>query len=69
MSIDDLISKWESTAKYHRKCYRQTTAHDAELINGAKADLADEIVADLRKVKQGAPFAVDAWPNPDEQEE
>lgn len=53
MSIDDLIAKWESTAKHYRKCYRQTTVHDAELINGAKADLADEIVADLRKAKRG----------------
>ncbi len=54
MSIDDLITKWESTAKYHRKCYQQTTAHDAEIINSAKAEIADEIVADLRKVKRGA---------------
>jgi hypothetical protein len=27
MSIDDLIAKWESTAKYHRKCYMQTSQH------------------------------------------
>lgn len=53
MLIDDLIAKWESTAKYHRRCYQQTTAHDAELINSAKAEVADEIVADLRKVKRG----------------
>jgi hypothetical protein len=54
MSIDDLISKWESTAKYHRKCYLQTSSHDAEIIATAKAELADEIVADLRKAKRGA---------------
>jgi hypothetical protein len=54
MSIDDLIAKWESTAKYHRKCYQQTSEHDAEVINLAKADIADEFVADLRMAKRGA---------------
>ncbi len=54
MSLDDLIAKWESTAKYHRKCFMQTSSHDAELINAAKAELADEIVADLRNTKRGA---------------
>ena len=53
MSIDDLIAKWESTAKYHRKCYQQTSERDAEIISTAKADLANEIVSDLRKVKRG----------------
>lgn len=46
-----MIAKWESTAKYHRKCYQQTSEHDAELINAAKAELADEIVSDLHKAK------------------
>jgi hypothetical protein len=54
MSLDDLIAKWESTAGYYRKCYLSTSERDAEIINSAKADLANEIVADLRKVKRGA---------------
>jgi len=54
VSIDDLISKWESTAKYHRACYLRASEHDTEIVNTAKAELADEIVSDLRKVKRGA---------------
>jgi hypothetical protein len=53
MSIDDMIAKWERLAKYHRKRYWQTSGHDAEIISAAKTELADEIVADLREVKQG----------------
>ena len=53
MSIDDLISKWESKARYHRSCYIETTNHDNEIAQKAKQELAEEFVYDLRKVKRG----------------
>ena len=52
MTINELITKWEGTAKYHRKCYRETSDHDAEIRHEAKADLADDIVSDLREAKR-----------------
>ena len=51
MSLDDLIAKWESTAKYHRKCFMQTSSHDAEILHTAKAEAAEEIVGDLRMTR------------------
>jgi hypothetical protein len=53
VSIDNLIAKWESIASYRRKCYMSTSEREAEIINQAKAELADEIVDDLRKAKAG----------------
>ena len=49
--MDDLITKWESTAKYHRKCFMQTSSHDAEILHTAKAEAAEEIVGDLRMTR------------------
>lgn len=59
MTQKDLIEKWESTARYYRRCCRQTSDRDAELICEAKAEVAESIVEDLKRMP-GQTFPHDA---------